>query len=69
MAAGGTAATAGLRGGDIIVRLNNHMVSSLEDLEGMVTALKPGTPVTLYYTRGADDSVHTGGAKLGTLSP
>ena len=69
VAAGGTAATAGVRRGDIIVRLNNHMVSSLEDLEGMVSVLRPGTPVTLYYTRGAASSVHTGAAKLGTLTP
>jgi S1-C subfamily serine protease len=69
VAAGGTAAAAGVRRGDIIVRLNNHMVSGLEDLEGMVSVLRPDTPVTLYYTRGADDGVHTGAAKLGTLSP
>ena len=69
VAAGGTAATAGVRRGDIIVRLNNHMVSSLEDLEGMVSVLRPGTAVTLYYTRGANDGVHNGAAKLGTLTP
>lgn len=64
----GAADTAGLNRGDIIVRLNNRMVSSLEDLEGMVSALKPGTPVTIYYTRGAASTVHSGAAKLGTLS-
>lgn len=69
VAAGGAAAAAGVKGGDIIVRLNNHMVSSLEDLQGMVSVLKPGTPVTIYYTRGAASTVHTGAAKLGTLAP
>jgi putative serine protease PepD len=69
VAAGGTAATAGVRRGDIIVRLNNHMVSSLEDLEGMVSVLKPDTPVTIYYTRGVTSGVHSGAAKLGTLTP
>jgi putative serine protease PepD len=69
VAAGGTAATAGVRRGDIIVRLNNHMVSGLEDLQGMVSVLRPGTPVTLYYTRGVTSSVRSGAAKLGTVSP
>jgi hypothetical protein len=45
------------------------MVSSLEDLEGMVSVLRPGTGVTIYYTRGANDGVHTGAAKLGTVTP
>jgi S1-C subfamily serine protease len=69
VAVGSTAATAGVRRGDIIVRLNNHMVSGMEDLEGMVSVLRPGMPVTLYYTRGVDDSVHSGAAKLGALTP
>jgi putative serine protease PepD len=68
VAGGGTAATAGLKPGDIIVGLNKSKVSSLEDLEGMVSMLKPGTPVTIYYSRGASTTDRSGTAKLGSLS-
>ncbi len=68
VAGGGTAATAGVKPGDIIVALDKSKVSSLEDLEGMVAGLKPGNPVTIYYTRGATTTVHSGAAKLSSLS-
>jgi len=68
VAGGGTAATAGLKPGDIIVGLDKSKVSSLEDLESMVSALKPGAPVTIYYTRGASTTARNGTAKLGSLS-
>jgi putative serine protease PepD len=65
---GGTAATAGVKPGDIIVAFDKSKVSSLEELEGMVAGLKPGRPVTIYYTRGATTTVHSGAAKLSSLS-
>jgi putative serine protease PepD len=65
---GATAASAGVKVGDIIVALNKNRVSSLEELDGMVSVLKPGTSVTIYYTRGASKTVHSGAAKLGSLS-
>jgi putative serine protease PepD len=68
VAGGGSAATAGVKPGDIIVGLDKSKVSSLEGLEGMVNGLKPGTPVTIYYTRGASNSARSGTAKLGSLS-
>jgi putative serine protease PepD len=68
VAGNSTAATAGVRGGDIIVRLDKHKVSGLQDLQGMVTALKPGTSVTIYYTRGAGSTVRSGSAKLGSTA-
>jgi putative serine protease PepD len=67
-AGGSTAASAGVKAGDIIVALNKQKVSSVEDLEGMVSVLKPGTSVTIDYTRGTDTAVHSGSAKLGSLS-
>lgn len=67
VASGSSAASAGVKSGDIIVALNKQKVSSLEELDGMVSVLKPGTPVTIYYTRGASGSVHSGAAKLGSL--
>jgi S1-C subfamily serine protease len=68
VAGGGSAATAGVKPGDIIVALDKSKVSSLEGLEGMVNGLKPGTPVTIYYTRGASTTARSGTAKLGSLS-
>jgi S1-C subfamily serine protease len=67
VADGGTADTAGVKPGDIIVALDKSKVSSLEDLEGMVAGLNSGKPVTIYYTRGAATTVHTGAAKLSSL--
>jgi S1-C subfamily serine protease len=68
VAGGGTAATAGVKPGDIIVAFNKSKVSSLEALDSMVSALQPGTTVTIYYTRGASTTARTGTAKLGRLS-
>lgn len=68
VAGGGTAATAGVRAGDIIVSLDKRKVSSVEDLEGMVSMLKPGASVSISYTRGASTTVHSGAAKVGSLS-
>jgi putative serine protease PepD len=68
VAKNGPAAAAGLRGGDIIVGLDKHSVSTLEGLEGMLSQRKPGTPVTIRYTRGASSAVEMCTAKLGTLS-
>lgn len=67
-AGGSTAATAGVKSGDVIVALDKQKVSSLEDLEGMVSVLKPGTSVTIYYTQGPSTTVRSGAAKLGSLS-
>ncbi len=68
VAGGGTAATAGVRTGDVIVALDKKKVSSLEDLEGMVAMLKPGATVTISYTRGASTTVRSGSANVGSLS-
>ncbi len=67
VAAGGTAANAGLRKGDIIVGVNRRSIASLEQLEATLSGLQPGTSVTIRYTRGSA-AVHAGSAKLGSLS-
>ena len=53
--------------GDIIVGINRHDVASLEQLDSRLSDLKPGTTVTIKYTRGSD-TVHKGSGKLGSLS-
>jgi putative serine protease PepD len=67
VASSSTAAEAGVRKGDIIVGINNHDVASLQQLESRLSDLKPGTTVTIRYTRGSS-TVHKGSGKLGTLS-
>ena len=67
VARNGTAFAAGLRAGDIIVGVNAQGISSLEELETMLSALKPATSVSIRYTRGSGRNVRTGTAKLGSL--
>ena len=63
---GGTAATAGVRKGDIIVGLNTYPVTSLEQLESTLADLMPGSTVTIHYRR--ESTVRKGSAKLASLS-
>ena len=66
--AGGTAASAGLHAGDIIVSLNNAKTPTIEALQGVLAGLKPGTNVTIHYLPGGTGAEKTGSAKLGSLS-
>lgn len=62
---GGAAANAGLKSGDIIVSVNGEDTPSVQDLQDVLSVLKPGEKVTLVYT---DNGVrHTTTAKLGSL--
>ena len=63
---GSTAATAGVKKGDVIVGINDQGVSTLEQLEGTLSHLTPGTKVTIKYTSGTS-TVHEGSAKLDSL--
>jgi putative serine protease PepD len=53
VAAGGPAAAAGLRAGDVVVRIGTHLVEAPHDLIAMVRRHDPGTTVTLMYRRGS----------------
>jgi putative serine protease PepD len=48
----GPAKQAGLRPGDVIVRLNNRVIGDAVDLIALVRKLPPGTKASLVYTRG-----------------
>ncbi|HEY7499888.1 MAG TPA: trypsin-like peptidase domain-containing protein [Vicinamibacterales bacterium] len=52
--ADGPARTAGLRDGDIIVALDQHAVTSLDDLHRLLTEERIGTRATLGVLRGVD---------------
>ena len=68
VAGGSTAASAGLRKGDIIVGVDDQDIASLEQLETKVDNLMPGSTVTIRYTRGSA-AVHKGTAKLDRVPP
>jgi putative serine protease PepD len=50
---GGPAASAGLRSGDVILRLGSHPIQAPYDLIALVRRYSPGTVVTVVYRRGA----------------
>jgi S1-C subfamily serine protease len=47
------AATAGLRQGDIIVKINRTPIGSAQDVSSVISALKPGDTVRLRVVRGS----------------
>jgi putative serine protease PepD len=52
VALGGPAAAAGLRNGDVVVRIGKHLIEAPHDLIALVRRFDPGTVVTLVYRRG-----------------
>jgi putative serine protease PepD len=49
---GGPAASGGLRSGDVVLRLGNHLIAAPHDLIALVRRYDPGTTVTVVYRRG-----------------
>jgi S1-C subfamily serine protease len=58
--AGGPAAKAGLKSGDVIVTLNGHRTATVDDLTSVASELKPGTAVELGIATqsGKHETVH-----------
>jgi putative serine protease PepD len=46
------AASAGVKQGDVIVGINNSTIQSAQDVTAVVSALKPGSRITLHLIRG-----------------
>ncbi|MFI9360654.1 S1C family serine protease [Kitasatospora sp. NPDC053057] len=62
---GGPAASAGLQPGDVITKIGDTPVDSLNALTTALASLTPGTKVTVAYTR--DGNNRTADVTLGTL--
>nr|BFD91841.1 trypsin-like peptidase domain-containing protein [Kitasatospora sp. Xyl93] len=63
--AGGAAASAGLQAGDVITRIDDTQVDSLNALTTALASLTPGSKVTVTYTR--DGATKTAEVTLGEL--
>jgi len=64
VSAGGPAASAGLRAGDVITSVDGSEIQSEAQLAALLDALKPGMQVDLAYTRSG--VTHTATVTLGT---
>ena len=54
---GSAAAGAGLKAGDVITKVDDHLITSSDGLVAIIRAYRPGDSVTVTYTRGG--STHT----------
>lgn len=63
---GGAAAAAGLQAGDVITKLGDTPIDSLNALTTALASLTPGSKVTVTYTR--DGTSRTADVTLGTLA-
>jgi len=54
---GSAAAGAGLRSGDVITKVDDHLITSSDGLVATIRSYRPGDSVTVTYTRGG--STHT----------
>lgn len=61
---GGPAATAGLRMGDVITKINGQPATSTVELQELTLTMKPGATVQLEYSRGGQSATAT--VTLGT---
>ena len=59
VAPGGPAATAGLRTGDVITKINGQSATSTVQLQELTLTMKPGATVQLEYSRGGQSATAT----------
>jgi S1-C subfamily serine protease len=63
--AGGAAARAGLKAGDVLTQINNQAINNASDLSDSLLSYDPGTTITVNYVRGTQQ--HQTKVKLGEL--
>jgi putative serine protease PepD len=51
---GSAAANAGLRAGDVITKIDDHLITSSDGLVAIIRSYRPGDKVTVTYQRGGD---------------
>jgi putative serine protease PepD len=51
---GSAAADAGLKAGDVITKVDDHLITSSDSLVAMIRSYRPGDTVTVTYERGGD---------------
>jgi acetylornithine deacetylase/succinyl-diaminopimelate desuccinylase-like protein len=56
---GTPAAVAGIRAGDIIIRIGEHAIKDLNDMQNALTSYKPGDVVTVVVRRGEEEQSFT----------
>ena len=59
---GSAAQNAGLKAGDVITKINDHLITSSDSLVATIRSYRPGQSVTVTYTRGGSE--HTVKATL-----
>jgi putative serine protease PepD len=65
---GGAAANAGLRAGDVIVKVGDQPTPSVNVLNAVLATLKPDQKVQVTYLRAGSNSSNTANVTLGTLT-
>jgi putative serine protease PepD len=56
---GSAGANAGLQAGDVITKVDDHLITTSDSLIAIVRAYRPGDSVTVTYTRGGSDHTVT----------
>jgi putative serine protease PepD len=56
---GTPAAVAGIQAGDIIIRIGDHPIKDLNEMQNALTSYKPGDVVTVVVRRGEEEKSFT----------
>ena len=56
---GSAGANAGLQDGDVITKVDDHLITTSDSLIAIIRSYRPGDSVTLTYTRGGSDHTVT----------
>ena len=56
---GSAGASAGLKSGDVVTKVDDHLITSSDSLIAIIRSYRPGDSVTLTYTRGGSDHTVT----------